>query len=86
MVVQMRCGCGACDEWAMVELQGEVRLQVEDSGTQPHELDLGEFCADQGSGKAAFTIGYVETWRGAGAASVAFAALLARQAARTAYS
>lgn len=65
MVIKVQCACGACDEWAMIELQGEVKMQSQLEGgdedgavLDAHNVDLGEFCGDQASGKASFTIGY----------------------------
>lgn len=58
MLVPIRCPCGVCPQWAVVELQGTVELQ---QAVRDHvqSLQIGTMrCAS--AGKILFTIGYHE--------------------------
>jgi DNA-directed RNA polymerase subunit N (RpoN/RPB10) len=40
-LLPVRCSCGACDTWSLVELQGEVELT---DGEALDGLDVGVLC------------------------------------------
>lgn len=40
-MINVRCACGLCAEWALVELQGEVEVETEEL---LNSLDVGRLC------------------------------------------
>jgi hypothetical protein len=41
MQIPVKCGCGGCEEWAMVELQGSLDIQ---HATNLQNLSIGSLC------------------------------------------
>ncbi|CAK9217077.1 unnamed protein product [Sphagnum troendelagicum] len=56
MQIPVKCGCGGCEEWAMVELQGSLDIQ---HATSLQNLSIGSLCRTSAN-KYKFVIGYHE--------------------------
>mmetsp|Transcript_72929 Transcript_72929/g.229541 ORF Transcript_72929/g.229541 Transcript_72929/m.229541 type:complete len:134 (-) Transcript_72929:91-492(-) len=56
MIIPVKCSCGDCPEWAMVELQGDI--QVHDTSLLQNGLDVAAMCLSTQGGGLTMTIGY----------------------------
>ncbi|PON64688.1 Chromosome transmission fidelity protein [Parasponia andersonii] len=61
MQIQIKCSCFGekCQEWAIVELQGEVEVQP-DFQHQIQSLPIGQLCRPSSQETYTFTVGYHE--------------------------
>mmetsp|Transcript_9352 Transcript_9352/g.34309 ORF Transcript_9352/g.34309 Transcript_9352/m.34309 type:complete len:151 (+) Transcript_9352:196-648(+) len=53
-MIQIKCQCGSCNEWAVIELQGV--LEIPDRQVPQHQLSIGTFCGKQ-KGTATLVVG-----------------------------
>ncbi|KAG6555939.1 hypothetical protein Mapa_001876 [Marchantia paleacea] len=59
MLIPLKCSCGDCQEWAMIELQGSIEIQQSGLLERIQALTIGTLCKRAG-GKFTFTVGYHE--------------------------
>ncbi|KAL2629457.1 hypothetical protein R1flu_014143 [Riccia fluitans] len=59
MLIQLKCSCENCREWAIIELQGTIEIQQSELLEKLRNLEIGTLCK-RPAGKFALTVGYHE--------------------------
>ncbi|KAL3687442.1 hypothetical protein R1sor_013751 [Riccia sorocarpa] len=59
MLIHLKCSCGDCPEWAIVELQGSIEIQQSELLNKLQDLEIGTLCK-RPSGKFSLIVGYHE--------------------------